>query len=84
MVDYADLFICDEAQQEAALSDLAILGALPRKCLVLRLGDRSGAPAILHGGLEQCLINWRLGIRTPRKLYLPQALPALIQVAAPG
>ena len=38
-VDYADLFIYDEAQQEAALSDLAILGALPRKCLVLRLGD---------------------------------------------
>ena len=38
-VDYADLFIYDEAQQEAAVSDLAILGALPRKCLVLRLGD---------------------------------------------
>ena len=38
-VDYADLFIYDEAQQEAALSDIAILGALPRKCLVLRLGD---------------------------------------------
>ena len=38
-VDYAELFIYDEAQQEAALSDLAILGALPRKCLVLRLGD---------------------------------------------
>ena len=31
--------MCDEAQQEAALSDLAILGALSRKCLVLRLGD---------------------------------------------
>ena len=38
-MDYTDLFIYDEAQQEAALSDLAILGALPRKCLVLRLGD---------------------------------------------
>ena len=37
-MDYADLFIYDEAQQEAALSDLAILEA-PRKCLVLRLGD---------------------------------------------
>ena len=32
-------FIHDEAQQEAALSDLAILGALSRKCFVLRLGD---------------------------------------------
>ena len=38
-VDYAELFIYDEAQQEAALSDIAILGALPRKCLLLRLGD---------------------------------------------
>ena len=37
--DCADLFIYDEAQQEAALSDLAILGALLRKCLVLRLDD---------------------------------------------
>ena len=35
-VDYAELFIYDEAQQEAALSDIAILGALPRKCLLLR------------------------------------------------
>ena len=32
-VDYAEIFIYDKAQQEAALSDLAILGALPRKCL---------------------------------------------------
>ena len=38
-VDYADIFIYNEAQQEAALSDLAILRALPRKCLILRLGD---------------------------------------------
>ena len=38
-VDYAEIFIYDEAQQEAALSDIAILGALPRKCLLLRLGD---------------------------------------------
>ena len=36
-VDY-ELFIYDEAQQEAAISDIAILGALPRKCLLLRLG----------------------------------------------
>ena len=46
-VDYADLFIYD--------GDLAILGALPRKCLVLRLGEfkeTSGgtAPVILHVG----------------------------------
>ena len=38
-VDYAELFIYDEAQKEAALSDIAIVGALPRKCLLLRLGD---------------------------------------------
>ena len=35
-VDYADIFIYDEAQQEATLGDLTILGALSRKCLVLR------------------------------------------------
>ena len=39
-VDYAELFIHDEAQQEVAL-DIAILGALPRKCLLLRLGPSS-------------------------------------------
>ena len=38
-VDHAKIFIYDEAQQEAALSDIAIVGALPRKCLFLRLGD---------------------------------------------
>ena len=38
-VDYADIFIYDEAQQEAALSDLAIPGAVPWKRLVLRLGN---------------------------------------------
>ena len=38
-VDYAEIFIYDETQQEAALRDIAILGALPRKCLLLRLGD---------------------------------------------
>ena len=27
------------AQQEASLGDAAILGALPRKCLILRLDD---------------------------------------------
>ena len=38
-VDYVHIFIYDEAQQEAALSDLAILGALSRKCFVLHLSD---------------------------------------------
>ena len=38
-VDYAEIFIYDEAQQEAALSDIAILGALPRQCLLLCPGD---------------------------------------------
>ena len=28
-IDYAEIFIYDEARQEAALSDIAILGALP-------------------------------------------------------
>ena len=45
-VDYADLFICDEAQQEAALSDLAILGALrsPQPGDWLPLGSASPRP----------------------------------------
>lgn len=30
-VDHAELFIYDEVQQEAALGDIAILGALPRE-----------------------------------------------------
>ena len=83
-VDYADLFIYDEAQQEAALSDLAILGALPRKCLVLRLGDpkqTSGGtgPSDLGRRVRAVSDQLALGIRAPRKPYLPQALPALIQ-----
>ena len=84
-VDYADLFIYDEAQQEAALSDLAILGALPRKCLVLRLGDPkqtsggTGPPVILHVGVRLVSDQLALGIRAPRKPCLPQAIPALIQ-----
>ena len=47
-VDYAELFIYDEAQQQAALSDVAILGALPRKCLLLRLGDPRQMPHLLQ------------------------------------
>ena len=43
-VDYAELVIYDEAQQEASMSDVTILGALPRKCLLLRLGDPTPSP----------------------------------------
>ena len=83
-VDYADLFIYDEAQQEAAPSDLAILGALPRKCLVLRLGDpkqTSGGtgPSDLARKVRLVSDQLALGIRAPRKPCLPQAIPALIQ-----
>ena len=83
-VDYADLFIYDEAQQEAALSDLAVLGALPRKCLVLRLGDpkqTSGGtgPSDLARRVRLVSDQLALGIRAPRKPCLPQAIPALIQ-----
>ena len=82
-VDYADLFIYDEAQQEAALSDLATLGALPRKCLVLRLGDpkQSGGtgPSDLARRVRLVSNQVALGIRAPRKPCLPQAIPALIQ-----
>ena len=83
-VDYADLFIYDEAQQEAALSDLAILGALSRKCLVLRLGDpkqTSGGtgPSDLARRVRLVSDQLALGIRAPRKPCLPQAIPALIQ-----
>ena len=83
-VDYADIFIYDEAQQEAALSDLAILGALPRKCLVLRLGD----PKQTSGGtgssdlarqVRHISDQLALGIRAARKPYLPQMLPMLLQ-----
>ena len=73
-VDYADLFIYDEAQQEAALSDLAILGALPRKCLVLRLGDpkqTSGGtgPSDLARRVRLVSDQLALGIRASRKPY---------------
>ena len=80
-VDYADLFIYDEAQQEAALSDLAILGALPRKCLVLRLGDSkqtSGGTSDLARRVRLVSDQLALGIRAPRKPCLPQAISALI------
>ena len=83
-VDYADLFIYDEAQQEAALSDLAILDALPHKCLVLRLGDpkqTSGGtgPSDLARKVRLVSDQLALGIRAPRKPCLPQAIPSLIQ-----
>ena len=83
-VDYADLFIYDEAQQEAALSDLAILGALPRKCLVLRLDPKqtSGGtgPSDLARKVRLVSDQLALGIRAPRKPCLPQAISALIQL----
>ena len=83
-VDYADIFIYDEAQQEAALSDLAILGALPRMFLVLRLGG----PKQTSGGtgssdlarqVQHISDQLALGIRAARKPYLPQMLPMLLQ-----
>ena len=82
-MDYADLFIYDEAQQEAALSDLAILETLLRKCLV-RLGDSkqtSGGtgPSDLARRVRLVSDQLALGIQTPRKPCLPQAIPALIQ-----
>ena len=56
-VDYAELFIYDEAQQEAALSDIAILGALPRKCLLLRLGDpRARCSPVVARTIRACQI----------------------------
>ena len=83
-MDYADLFIYDEGQQEAALSDLAILGALPCKCLVLCLGDpkqTSGGtgPSDLARKVRLVSDQLALGIRAPRKPCLPQAITALIQ-----
>ena len=82
--DYAELFIYDEAQQESALSDAAILGALPRKCLLLRLGDpkqTSGgtAPGDLAKEVRRVSDHLALGIRSSRQPFLPQALPQLIQ-----
>ena len=83
-VDYAELFIYDEAQQEAALSDIAILGALPRKCLLLRLGDprqTSGGtgPGRLAQEVRAVSDELALGIRSPRQPFLPQELPRLVQ-----
>ena len=77
-------FVYYEAQQEVALSDLAILGALPRKCLVLRLGNSkqtSGGtgPSDLARKVRLVSNQLALGIRSNRRPYLPQALPALLQ-----
>ena len=68
-VDYADIFIYDEAQQEAALSDLAILGALPRKCLVLRLGDSKQT----SGGTESSDLARQVRYMSDRLTNLPLA-----------
>ena len=83
-VDYAELFIYDEAQQEAALSDIAILAALPRKCLLLRLGDprqTSGGtgPGRLAQEARAVSDELSLGIRSARQPLLPHKLPHLVQ-----
>ena len=83
-VDYAELFIYDEAQQEAALSDIAILGALPRKCLLLRLGDPrqncgGTGPGRLAQEVRAVSDDLALGIRSQRHPFLPQELPRLVQ-----
>ena len=82
-VDYAELLIHDEAQQEASMSDVTILGALPRKCLVLRLGDpkqTSGgtAPSPLARQVREVSDQLPLGIRAPRTPWLQQHIPRLI------
>ena len=78
-VDYAELFIYDEAQQEAALSDVAILGALPRKCLLLRLGDpRQTSGGTGPGRLAQEVRA--VSDELTRLPHLPQELPHLVQM----
>ena len=68
-VDYADIFIYDEAQQEAALSDLGdpkqTSGGTGSSDLARQVRHISGQLA--------------LGIRAARKPYLPQMLPMLLQ-----
>ena len=82
-VDYADLFIYD-AQQEAALSDLAILGALPRKCLVLRLGD----PKQTSGGTGPSDLARQVRLVSDQLAGSSQAVspgnPCLDPITAPG
>ena len=93
-VDYADLFIYEEAQQEAALSDLAMLGALPRKCLVLRFGDpkqTSGGtgldrlPALLQTLLldDLPLRTDLLKMRSLPTLWGPHLLVAILRLTHP-
>ena len=73
--------IYDEAQQEAALSDIA-MDSLPRKCLVLRLGDAKqtsdDAASDLARKIRLVSDQLALGIRPKRRLYLLQALPDLL------
>ena len=66
-VDYAEIFIYDEAQQEAALSDIAILGAL-----------RTG-PGRLAQEVRAVSDGLSLGIRSVRQPLLPQELPQLVR-----
>ena len=79
-VDYAELFTCVKAQQEASVSDVTIVGALPRECLLLRLGDpkqTSGGTAAGKLAQEVRAVSDQLPlrIRAPRRPWLPQDFP---------
>ena len=83
-VEYAKLFIYDETQQESALSDVTILGGLPRKCLLMRLGDpkqtsEGTGPDDLARRVRYVSDHLALGIRSMRCPCLRQALSELIQ-----
>ena len=68
-VDYAKLFIYDEAQQEAALSDIAILGALPQvSSLAPRRSPGGTGPGRLAQEVRAVSDGLYLGIRSARCL----------------
>ena len=54
-VECAELFICGEAQEEASVSDVAILGALRRKCLPWWSNKQQ---------VELLPVDWYSGIRS--------------------
>ena len=77
---YAEIFICNEAQQEAALSDIAILDP----ATLLRLGDpqqTSGGtgPGRLAEEVRAVSDGLSLGTRSVRQPLLPQELPQLVR-----
>ena len=79
-VDYAEIFIYDEAQQEAALSDIAILDP----ATLLRLGDpqqTSGGtgPGRLAQEVRAVSDGLSLGIRSVRQPLLLQELPQFVR-----